>query len=228
MAGWIARGRWSRWQGARMIRRRSIPVSGDRLRRGPAFLAKVKGSVEKKRLLASIVVSEGREDCRWQIPCRGQHARWPSVTRSSAAAAPVVAQLVKDRLGYKNHWALADYLQARRARHIASKDRCGGRAYAVGQGRRWSTRSRGMNGVMPAHHPANPASPTAGRSKPVPLADVAKRGKEGARAIFHQPPMASASLRLGRRYLQPLIVGEDYPPYREWPAAVCKDPRASP
>ena len=32
----------------------------------------------------------------------------------------MVAQLVKDRLGYKYHWALADYLQ-RSARHLASR-----------------------------------------------------------------------------------------------------------
>ena len=34
--------------------------------------------------------------------------------------APVVAKMVKDELGYKYHWAVADYLQ-RAARHIASK-----------------------------------------------------------------------------------------------------------
>jgi 6-phosphofructokinase 1 len=32
----------------------------------------------------------------------------------------MVAQLIKDRLGYKYHWALADYLQ-RSARHLASR-----------------------------------------------------------------------------------------------------------
>src|SRR5207244_13438387 len=35
-------------------------------------------------------------------------------------AGQIVAKLIKDRLGYKYHWALADYLQ-RAARHIASK-----------------------------------------------------------------------------------------------------------
>src|SRR3569832_1635430 len=35
-------------------------------------------------------------------------------------AAPVVANMVKNALGYKFHWAVADYLQ-RAARHIASK-----------------------------------------------------------------------------------------------------------
>jgi hypothetical protein len=45
---------------------------------------------------------------------------------------PVIAQLVKDKLGYKYHWAVADYLQ-RAARHIASKTDVE-QAYAVGQG----------------------------------------------------------------------------------------------
>src|SRR6267143_4710410 len=35
-------------------------------------------------------------------------------------AGEIIAKLVKDRLKYKYHWALADYLQ-RSARHIASK-----------------------------------------------------------------------------------------------------------
>ena len=33
---------------------------------------------------------------------------------------PLIATLVKDKLGYKYHWAVADYLQ-RAARHLASK-----------------------------------------------------------------------------------------------------------
>ncbi len=35
-------------------------------------------------------------------------------------AAPVVANMIKNALGHKYHWAVADYLQ-RAARHIASK-----------------------------------------------------------------------------------------------------------
>jgi 6-phosphofructokinase 1 len=45
--------------------------------------------------------------------------------------APVVAQLIKDSLGYKYHWAVADYLQ-RAARHIASKTDVD-QAYALGK-----------------------------------------------------------------------------------------------
>ena len=43
-----------------------------------------------------------------------------SATRNSAASPRVLAGCVKDKLGYKVHWALPDYLQ-RSARHLASK-----------------------------------------------------------------------------------------------------------
>ena len=61
------------------------------------------------------------------LPPRRRHASSPSRARKDAfghaqlgGAAPVVADMVKHALGYKFHWAVADYLQ-RAARHIASK-----------------------------------------------------------------------------------------------------------
>ena len=69
-----------------------------------------------------------------------------SATRSSAASAPVVAELVKDKLGYKYHWAVADYLQ-RAARHIASKIDVE-QAYAVGKAA-VELALKGHNAVMP-------------------------------------------------------------------------------
>ena len=53
---------------------------------------------------------------------------------------PLIAMLIKDRLGHKYHWAVADYLQ-RAARHLASKTDLE-QAYAVGVGRGASSRSR--------------------------------------------------------------------------------------
>ena len=44
---------------------------------------------------------------------------------------PLIATLVKDKLDYKYHWAVADYLQ-RAARHLASKTDVE-QAYAVGK-----------------------------------------------------------------------------------------------
>ena len=48
--------------------------------------------------------------------------------------APVVAEMIRARHGYKFHWAVADYLQ-RAARHIASGTDVE-QAYAMGRGRR--------------------------------------------------------------------------------------------
>ena len=45
--------------------------------------------------------------------------------------APVLAEIVRSALGYKYHWAVADYLQ-RSARHIASRTDVE-QAYAVGE-----------------------------------------------------------------------------------------------
>ena len=75
--------------------------------------------------------------------------------------APVVAQLVKDELGYKYHWAVADYLQ-RAARHIASKVDVE-QAYAVGKAA-VELALKGQNSVMPTIVRTSQTSPTAGRS----------------------------------------------------------------
>ena len=59
--------------------------------------------------------------------------------------APTIAQLIKSSLGYKYHWAVADYLQ-RAARHIASKTDVD-QAYALGQAA-VEHALNGSNGVM--------------------------------------------------------------------------------
>ena len=82
------------------------------------FMEKVKAKVDEHGF-CTIVVSEG--------------AHWPDGkflaeqgTRDAfghaqlGGAAPVVANMVKDELGLKFHWAVADYLQ-RAARHLASQ-----------------------------------------------------------------------------------------------------------
>jgi len=82
------------------------------------FLARVKSVVERDGYCA-IAVSEG---------LRNREGQFLSETGLKDAfghsqlggAGEIIAKLVKDRLKYKYHWALADYLQ-RSARHIASK-----------------------------------------------------------------------------------------------------------
>jgi hypothetical protein len=92
------------------------------------FLAKVDACVNTHGYCA-IVVSEGLRNADGQFVAEAGtrdafgHAQLGGV-------APVIAQLIKDRLGHKFHWAVADYLQ-RAARHIASKTDVE-QAYALG------------------------------------------------------------------------------------------------
>lgn len=123
--------------------------------------------------------------------------------------APVLAQLVKDELGYKYHWAVADYLQ-RAARHIASQVDVE-QAYALGKAAVELAIS-GHNAIMPIIK-REQDSPYRWSIGHVPLADVANQERA-------MPPEFIAPDGMGitescRRYLAPLIQGEAYPPYKE-------------
>jgi 6-phosphofructokinase 1 len=123
-------------------------------------------------------------------------------------AAPEIARIVKDGLGYKYHWAVADYLQ-RAARHIASKTDVA-QAYAVGKAA-VEFALKGQNAVLPviirtSNRPyrwtirSAPLESVANVEKTVPPEFITADG-------FGITPAA-------RRYLAPLIAGEDYPPFR--------------
>jgi len=121
---------------------------------------------------------------------------------------PEIAGIVKRALGYKYHWAVADYLQ-RSARHIASKVDVQ-QAYAVGKAA-VEFALKGMDAVMPTivRRSARPYKWSIGH---VPLAQVANQEKM-------VPPEYITKDGFGiteacRGYLQPLIAGEDYPPYQ--------------
>src|SRR5579863_865304 len=123
--------------------------------------------------------------------------------------APVVANMVREAHGYKFHWAVADYLQ-RAARHIASRVDVE-QAYAVGRAA-VQLALKGVNAVMPVivRKSARPYRWTIGH---VPLSEVANKEKK-------LPPEYISADGFGitaacRSYLQPLIRGEDYPPYRD-------------
>ncbi len=172
-----------------------------------AFLAKVKGSVEKNGYCV-IVVSEGVKNPDGRFLAEGG-------TRDAfghvqlAGAAPVIAQLVKDQLGYKYHWAMADYLQ-RAARHIASKTDVD-QAYAVGKAA-VEFAVKGMNGVMPAIIRKS-SKPYRWKIEAVPLAQVANVEKKVPRDFITADGFGITAAC--RRYLAPLIAGEDYPPYQD-------------
>ena len=123
-------------------------------------------------------------------------------------AAPVVAGMIKEKLGYKYHWAVADYLQ-RAARHIASKTDVD-QAYALGEAA-VEFALQGMNSVMPAiiRTADKPYKWKIGVAK---LKDVANKEKMMPRNFITKDGYGITERC--RTYLSPLIKGEDYPPYK--------------
>ncbi|MDR2215099.1 MAG: 6-phosphofructokinase [Nevskiaceae bacterium] len=171
----------------------------------PAFLFKVKQSVENNGYCV-IVVSEG---------VKGPDGKFlaEAGTRDAFGHAqlggvgPVIANLVKEKLGYKYHWAVADYLQ-RAARHIASKTDVE-QAWAVGKAA-VEYAVRGMNAVMPAIVRTS-SRPYRWKIEPAALTDVANVEKKVPRNYITADGFGIT--KAARTYLQPLILGEDYPPY---------------
>ena len=171
-----------------------------------AFLAKVKDSVEKYEYCV-IVVSEGvrRKDGTFlaETGLRDSfgHAQL-------GGAAQVVAQIVQGKLGYKYHYAIADYLQ-RSARHIASKVDVD-QAYAMGKAA-VELAVRGNNAVMPVivRRSVKPYRWGVGVVK---LSRVANKEKMLPKSYISRDGFGITAAC--RRYLEPLIRGEDYPSYR--------------
>ena len=122
--------------------------------------------------------------------------------------APMLANLVKDRLGYKYHWAVADYLQ-RAARHIASKTDVA-QAYALGKAA-VELALKGHNSIMPTIDRVSdrPYKWKIGMAK---LADVANKEKKMPKSFISSDGFGITDSC--RRYLMPLIAGEDYPPFK--------------
>ena len=122
---------------------------------------------------------------------------------------PVVANMVREAHGYKYHWAVADYLQ-RSARHVASKTDVE-QAYAVGKAA-VEYALAGMNAVMPAIKRLS-SKPYRWKLQPVPISEVANVEKKVPRHFITEDGFGITAAC--RRYLEPLIGGEDAPPYRD-------------
>ena len=122
--------------------------------------------------------------------------------------APVVAGIVKDGLGLKYHWGVADYLQ-RAARHIASKTDVD-QAYAMGRAA-VQFALKGENAIMPTivRKSNNPYKWEVGKA---PLSKVANVEKMMPANFITRDGFGIT--KACRNYLLPLIKGEDYPPYR--------------
>jgi ATP-dependent phosphofructokinase / diphosphate-dependent phosphofructokinase len=170
------------------------------------FLAKVDAMV-KKHGYCSVVVSEG---CHYPDGkfLAEQGTRDAFGHAQLGGAAPVVANMIKDALGYKFHWAVADYLQ-RAARHIASKTDVD-QAYALGKAA-VDLAIKGQNAVMPTVDRVSD-KPYKWKIGVAPLSKVANVEKFMPRN-FITPDGFGITARC-RTYLAPLIKGEDYPPYK--------------
>ena len=171
------------------------------------YLAKVKSAVEKYGYCV-VVVSEGVRDSSGKFLAEAGtkdafgHAQLGGV-------GPVVAQMPQEAFGYKFHWAVADYLQ-RSARHIASKVDVE-QAYAVGKAA-VELALKGRNATMPVivRKSAKPYRWSIGEA---PLTAVANQEKKVPRNFITADGFGITAAC--RSYLQPLIRGEDYPPYRD-------------
>jgi len=122
---------------------------------------------------------------------------------------PMIAALVKERLGYKYHWAVADYLQ-RAARHLASKTDLL-QSYAVGKAA-VELALAGRNAVMPAIVRVSD-KPYRWKIGEAPLSKVANAEKMLPRDFITADGYGITAK--ARRYLAPLIRGEAPPPFKD-------------
>ena len=170
------------------------------------FLRKVNTCVRKFGYCA-IVVSEGvqNKDGSFLAETGGTDAFGHA---QLGGVAPYVANMIKDELGYKYHWAVADYLQ-RAARHIASATDVE-QAYAVGKAA-VEFSLKGKNAVMPAIVRGKGKKYTwrIGEAK---LSDVANIEKVMPRDYISRDGFQITDK--ARDYFSPLIQGEDYPPFK--------------
>lgn len=171
------------------------------------FLAKVKSCV-KKFGYCSVVVSEGVKGADGNF-LSDQGLRDAFGHAQLGGVAPVVANIIKDGLGLKYHWGVADYLQ-RSARHIASRTDVE-QAYAMGKAA-VEFAIKGHNAVMPTIHRLSdrPYKWKVGMAQLAKVANVEKMMPSN----FITKDGFGITERC-RTYLVPLIKGENYPPYKD-------------
>lgn len=177
-----------------------IPFDEERL------LRRVKETVERYGYCV-IAVSEGlrRPDGEF-VSASGTRDAFGHAQLGGVA--PVVSNLVAAKLGYKCHWAVADYLQ-RSARHIASATDVE-QAYAVGRAA-VQFAIAGRNAVMPAIRRLSD-DPYRWDIVEAPLSAVANQEKLLPAEFIGDDGFSITAA--ARRYLAPLVVGESYAPFK--------------
>jgi len=171
------------------------------------FLARVDDNVERFGYCC-VGVSEGLKNAQGKLMAEAGgkdafgHAQLGGI-------GPLIANLVRERLKHKYHWAVADYLQ-RSARHIASATDLE-QSYAVGKAAvRYAI--AGRNAVMAAIERVSD-KPYRWKIVEAPLAKVANVEK-----MLPKDYIAADGFGItdkARRYLVPLIRGESPPPFKD-------------
>ena len=171
------------------------------------FLRKVKETVQKQGYCV-VVVSEGAQykDGTFLADAGGKDAFGHT---QLGGVAPMVAEMIKVKWGYKYHWAVADYLQ-RAARHIASGTDVD-QAYALGQAA-VEMAVAGKTALMPTivRTSDKPYRWKIGEAKLSRVANVERKMPKNFISKDGFGVTAAA-----KRYLAPLIAGEDFPPFKD-------------
>ena len=202
-AGWIAASGGLAGQGEgeppHIILFPEIPFNRD------AFLARVDHCV-KEYGYCVVVASEGAqyEDGRFLADAGAKDAFGHT---QLGGVAPALANMVKQALGHKYHWAVADYLQ-RSARHIASATDVE-QAYAVGQAA-VEMAIEGKQALMPTIV-REQGKPYRWKIGEAPLSEVANQEKK--MPIHFITDDGFGITQDCRDYLEPLIAGESFPPF---------------
>ena len=171
------------------------------------FLKKVK-EVVKKEDYCVIVVSEGAKYKNGKfLADAGTVDSFGH--KQLGGVAPRIAEMISNKLGFKYHWAVSDYLQ-RSARHISSQVDLD-HAYAVGKAA-VEYASSGENAIMPiiVRKKTKPYSWEIGK---VALSKVANIEKKMPRNFISKDGFGIT--QSCKNYLSPLIQGEAWAPFED-------------
>ena len=204
-AGWIAAAsglaRYSKRDAPHLILLPEVPWDEEKA------LAKINQQVEHRGYCV-VVASEGLRDKEGRFLSEsGAHDAFGHAQLGGVA--PLIAKITKDKLGYKHHWAVSDYLQ-RSARHIASRTDVE-QAYALGR-QAIEFALAGYNAVMLTIIRLAD-KPYLWKIGSVDLSEVANREYTLPEEYISEDGLNTTSAC--DNYMRPLIEGEDYPPYEK-------------
>ena len=173
-----------------------------------AFLAKVKSVVDSVGYCV-IAVSEGIKDKNGNELSAAENVKDDFGHAQLGGVAPILAGIVKNKLGLKQHWAVADYLQ-RSARHLASRTDAE-QAYAVGYaGVEFA--NAGHNAIMPYIKRVS-QEPYLWEIDFAHLSEIANKEKFMPRDFIDEEGFHIT--QKCRDYIEPLISGEDFPVFHK-------------